>query len=140
MSETIEGHGFSVEQADITIVLDPISVGLPSGTKAEVERTTQGNTAVTTKAASTLINYDTFTHTFPDDTTDRAAWVAAMVAGATALHTITWPSSLGTWKGYCEVFAVGETTFETGARPAYDVTFLLTNLNGTTETAPAFGS
>jgi hypothetical protein len=137
MSLVVEGHGFSVSHAGVSITQNPISIEIPGFTRAELDRTTQGNTAVKTGRVAKLRAYENFTHTYPHDQSDIAAWEAS---SGSALQTITFPDSLGTYTVYCEVLSVGNVGEETDNRPTYEVTFKVTNLNGTTETAPSFSA
>ena len=135
MGLIVEGHGFSIAHGEVSLTQKPISVGIPGYSKAELDRTTQGNTSVKTARAATLRKYDTFMHVMPYDPVDYAALEAS--SGSVA-HTITFPDSAGVLTIYAELLQLGAVTQETDGRPTYDATFLVTNLNGTTETAPAF--
>jgi len=137
MAIRAEGHGFSIAHGAVSLNQTPISVGIPSAARAELERTTQNNTSVKTKRVATLLEYENFSHTFPYDPVDKAALEAA--SGSVA-HVITFPDSEGTLTIYAEVSRVGDVSLETDGRPTYDVEFVVTNLNGTVETAPAFSA
>jgi len=137
MGLIVEGHGFSVAHAGLSMAQKPITVEIPGWTKAELERTTQGNTGVKTARAATLKKYEQFTHQFPFDPDDYAKLQAL---SGSAAHVITFPDGTGTLTIYAEVLQVGTISEETDGRPVYDVTFLVTNLNGNTETAPVYGS
>ena len=136
----VEGQGLTVAHGSTTIAQKPISVEIPGFTRAAIDRTTQGNTAVKTSDLGVLREYEDFTHQFPYDPVDYAAFVAA--CNTNLLHVITLPNSLGTFSVWCKVMSVGNITNEgPESRPTYDVTFHPTNLNGSSvETAPAFGS
>lgn len=136
MSLVVEGHGFTVAHGALSITENPISLELPGYTRAELDRTTQGNTGVKTAQVSKLRAYENFTHTYPHNPADIATWEGA---GTTSvLQTITFPDSIGSLAIYCQVLSVGNISQETDNRPTYEVTFKVTNLNGTTETAPVF--
>jgi len=135
MAIIVEGHGFSVAQAGVSITQDPITVGIPGFAKEELSRTTQANTGAHTARAATLRKYEPFSHTFPYDPADYAAWQGS---SGSAAHTIVFPAAAGTLTVYAEVQSVSEIKQETDGRPTYDVTFIVTNLNVTTETQPAF--
>lgn len=140
MGLLVEGQGLSVAHGDVTIVQKPITVEIPGFDRDELERTTQGNTAVHTKDVAKLANYESFTHNFPYDPVDVATWFTNR--NTAKLHVITLPDSLGTFSVWAKVKTVSTVTNEgPGGRPVYDVTFTPVNLNGSgTETAPAFAA
>ena len=121
MSLLVEGHGFAIAHGAVNLNAEPITVEVPVAfEKAEIEQTTQGNTAVHTSAVSKLKRYGNFSHTFPFDPDDYAALQAA---SGSVLHSIVFPDNLGTFDVYAEVLNVGELSNETGERPTYEVTF-----------------
>ena len=134
MSVIVEGHGFSIVHGAVSITQEPISVGIPVFAKEEITQTTQANTGGHTARAATLRKYEPFSHTFPYDPADYTDWQGS--SGSLA-HVITFPDA-STLTVYAEVQSVSEIKQETDGRPTYDVTFLVTNLDDTTETEPSY--
>lgn len=137
MSLIVEGHGFSVAHGTLSITQSPTTVEIPGFSREELERTTQANTAVTTGDLATLKAYENFTHEFPYDPSDFAAWEGD---STNREHVITFPSG-GTWTGWAKVMSVSSPSQNTAERPTYEVTFKLTNLNDSdVETAPVYAT
>ena len=136
MSLVAEGHGFTVTHGALSIAQSPITVGIPGWVRAELERTTQGNTAVHTGGVATLRKYEAFKHTFPFDPTDYQTFAGD---STNRLHSVAFPESIGTFAIYAKVLSVSEPNFETDGRPTYDVTFKPTCLDGDgAEAVPTF--
>lgn len=140
MSLLIEGQGLSITHGDVSLNQNPIQVEVPGFTRDEIERTTQNNSDVHTKDVATLANYEQFTHQMPYDPADVALWYSNR--NTNKQQVITLPNSGGTVTVWAKVLSVGNVSMEgPGARPAYDVTFVATNVNEAgTETAPAFAA
>ena len=137
MSILVEGHGFSVAHGSVSLNQEPITVELPGWMRAELARTTQGNSAVKTKDLASLKEYEDFTHQFPYDPDDYESLKDA--ADSHVAHVITFPNGSSTFTVYAKIKSLGNITMDTEGRPVYDVTFTPTNLNGSgTETAPDY--
>ena len=133
MAAINEGNGVTYTYAGIT--MDPVSMTVPGYSHEEIDLTNLDNTEYMTAACGTLKKSTTFSLVTPFDPA-----LIALPAAASATFAIVFPNSGGTITVYCQLKEQEEVPLENNTRPLYNLTFLVTNLNGTTETGPAYSA
>jgi len=129
MAVKYEGNGVGYTYSGITLAA--ISIQLPGWSKTEIDATTLANTAVMTTVLAALKEYGSLVIT--------AEWDPALhvgLSGSNGALVITGLSTSITY--YANLQAIDPVDLENGVRPVNRLTFKITNLNGTTETIPAF--
>jgi len=134
-TELISVQGATLTATGLTNV-DLIAFTLPGWTRSRINRTTQGNSAVTTKQAGTLKDYGDLVLVIPKDT-------GITIPTANQTFVITLPDAGGAWTFWGQVVEVGDVEITTDDQQTEQIaealTVMLTNRNGSdVETAPAF--
>lgn len=134
MSVINEGHGVTFTFAGLTLA--PVAMELPGWVKEMIDLTNLNNTSVKTQMAAVLKKINDFKM--------RVEFDAAEIDGLPETNQtfiFTFPNSGGTVTVWCQITSVDNVPLENGARPLYDLTFGVTNLNGSNvETPPVYAA
>ena len=112
-------------------------ITVPGFSVAEIEVSTLDNTTAMTYVMAALRDYS--------DLVITAEFTPSIFGGTlsvgNALTTITFPDSGGSIALWCDIKEVSSPDFENNTQPTFDVTFKVTNRNGSgVETIPAFSA
>jgi hypothetical protein len=131
MATIYDGHGTTVTMGGVTI--PAISIKLPGWSKSFYEISKLTNTTYKTKRAGALAEVGDITVT-----SEYSVGLAASLKALGPDITCVIVNTQGTATFYGAVASVGEASLEEDARSTFDVTFTVTNWNGTAETNPTF--
>jgi len=137
MSVIFDAQGTTLTRSGLTSKIKTVKLG--GWSKEKGDRTTLSNTAVKTKFLNTLKEYGDIIITLEFD---PAVYTGTISAG-NASTVIAFSNNAGSVTFWADVLSVGDVTLEAGnsAQPVFDVTFVLTNVNGSgVETVPVFSA
>lgn len=126
------GNGVTYTFSGITLPHQTMTI--PGWDREEIDMTNLTNSAVKTKLLGTLREISEFSLTteFDPDLIDS-------LPTDNQTMVITFPNAGGAITLWCQLKSVGEITMENDTRPQFELTFTVTNLNGSdVETAPAY--
>ena len=133
MAVVNKGNGVTYTYSGITLA--PISMEVPGFDRDEIDLTNLNNVEHMTSTLGTLKKASTFTLV-----TEFDPALIDLPTAASATFAIVFPNSGGTITIYVELKGHDNITIENGTRPVLSMTFQVTNLNGTTETGPAYSA
>lgn len=135
MAVQYDGHSTTFTRAGLT--LNPKTISIPGYTREAIDVSTLSNTAAKTFVMSGLYESTDFVLTLEYD---PSAYTS--IIGSGNLETvITFPDSGGTLTFWADVMEVAQPEAEIDGQPTFEVTFKITNLNGSNvETVPVYAA
>lgn len=130
MAVTFEGNGVTFTYSGLT--LEPETITVPGWERADIERSTLSNSAVHTTLVAKLRKYGKLQITTQADFSQVESLPQTNQTLVIAVPTV------GSITYYADLSVFNPTALENDAAPSFQLEFTITNLNGTTETAPAF--